>query len=289
MAATHGQLTPLLRGAARTPGLRRLRQHPVIARFVKAHWQAHAAEQVWKYVLLELVTSRPARYTPRGNRVDVWLRHRTSDGNIAQETNVDYLYDPPPNVDQVLRGRKPLRVVDLGGHVGLFAARILSLYPDASVTSVELTSEAYGLLALAASRHPRWEALHAAAWNEPGRVAYRSDYAESKIDPDSPVTVDAIDVFPLLEHADLVKIDIEGSEWRILTDPRFRTIPAPVVVLEWHPDNCPEPDPRAAALACLHAAGYEVAEVPDASVAPGVGMAWGWRSESTVIHSTARC
>ena len=48
-----------------------------------------------------------------------------------------------------------------------------------------------------------------------------------------------------MAEADLVKIDIEGGEWPILTDPRFAQLPTPALVIEYHPAGCPGPDPQA--------------------------------------------
>ena len=56
-----------------------------------------------------------------------------------------------------------------------------------------------------------------------------------------PVRVPAVDALALLEQADLAKIDIEGGEWAIVGDPRFADSAPPAVVLEYHPELCPEP------------------------------------------------
>jgi FkbM family methyltransferase len=218
--ASHGRLTPLLRFAARAPLLRRVRATVAVSRFVEAHYRAQAVEQVWKYVLLELLTRRTARYTPRGNTVDVFLRHRTSDGNIAQEVNSFRLYDPPAEIEGVLASRTPLRVLDLDAHVGLFDARILSLYPRAEVTALEASASNYHILERTASHESRLRIVHAAASTRSGLGRFASDYAESRLDANGPETVELVDVFPLFDDADLVKIDIEGGEWEILRDPR---------------------------------------------------------------------
>jgi hypothetical protein len=67
-----------------------------------------------------------------------------------------------------------------------------------------------------------------------------------------------VDSFRLARSADLVKVDIEGSEWELLADPRLASLTAPIWVMEWHDKQCPHPDPRAAAHAALRAAGFEV-------------------------------
>src|SRR5690242_19501747 len=42
-------------------------------------------------------------------------------------------YDPIPPVEPLLASRSPLHVVDLGGNVGLFAARMFQSYADCTV------------------------------------------------------------------------------------------------------------------------------------------------------------
>ena len=86
-----------------------------------------------------------------------------------------------------------------------------------------------------------------------------------------------VDVFPRFEDADLVKIDIEGAEWALLADPRFRELRAPVVGLEYHAQGGAPADPAAAARTALEDAGYDVIDSPDPEEIPGFGMWWGLR------------
>ncbi|MBA2462871.1 MAG: FkbM family methyltransferase [Actinobacteria bacterium] len=84
-------------------------------------------------------------------------------------------------------------------------------------------------------------------------------------------------MLPLLQESDFVKIDIEGSEWAIFGDPRFETMAARVVALEYHPQGCPEPDPRLAAMTVFERLGYVIEEIAVPHAPPGVGMLWAWR------------
>ena len=251
-----------------------------MSRFTEAHYRAQAVEQVWKYVLLELTGGKTARYTPRGNAVDVYVRHGTSDGNILQEFNMFGLYDPPADIDADLRSIEPLRVLDLGAHIGLFGARILSLYPNAFVVAFEPDPLNFKALARAATGSDRWKPVPAAAWTHDTRIGFSSGgFAGSRYDAGAGETVPAIDVFPYLANADLVKIDIEGSEWMLLADPRFSSIGARAVILEWHPQGCTADDPHAEAVRAREAAGFSVREIPGAP--PGVGMLWGYREPAS--------
>jgi hypothetical protein len=92
--------------------------------------------------------------------------------------------------------------------------------------------------------------------------------------------VPAVDVFPFLEDVDLLKIDIEGAEWRLLADPRFASVPARAIALEYHPHDCPDADPGTLARRLLAEAGYQTLET-EFDLPPGHGMLWAWRSEGT--------
>jgi hypothetical protein len=85
-----------------------------------------------------------------------------------------------------------------------------------------------------------------------------------------------VDVLPELLAADVVKIDIEGAEWPIVTDPRFRELRARAVVLEYHEWGCPEDNPRALAEQALSIAGFELVHAGQ-KPAFGAGVLWGWR------------
>ena len=80
-----------------------------------------------------------------------------------------------------------------------------------------------------------------------------------------------------MASADVAKIDIEGSEWELLTDERFNRVPTPVLHLEYHPRNAPSPDPESAAVEAVERAGY--AHGPVLTTVEGAGMLWAWRPE----------
>ncbi len=89
-------------------------------------------------------------------------------------------------------------------------------------------------------------------------------------------SVPAVDVLPRLSDADLLKVDIEGAEWAILADPRFRSSRVPAIVLEYHSHLCPADDPGALAERLLDGAGYATETIFDRG--DGVGMLWAYRA-----------
>jgi hypothetical protein len=90
--------------------------------------------------------------------------------------------------------------------------------------------------------------------------------------------VPVVDLFEADHDVELLKIDIEGAEWDILTDPRLSELKARAIVLEWHSMGCPEPDPHEAAVRVLTAAGYGARE--DGDTPGATGMLWVWRVEA---------
>jgi hypothetical protein len=85
--------------------------------------------------------------------------------------------------------------------------------------------------------------------------------------------VPAVDAFPLMDGAELVKMDIEGSEWPILEDPRLREAAVRHLVVEYHGWACPRPDPRAYAIELLERAGFTLVQAPPAEEHQGVLLA----------------
>jgi hypothetical protein len=119
------------------------------------------------------------------------------------------------------------------------------------------------LLCLTARGADGIEVIAACASNYNGSVRFvAGEFAESHVAPDAStqdtIEVPCVDAFAVAGFADLVKIDIEGSEWEILADARLASLPAQALVMEWHDKRCPHEDPSAAARAALADAGFEV-------------------------------
>jgi hypothetical protein len=68
-------------------------------------------------------------------------------------------------------------------------------------------------------------------------------------------------------------MDIEGSEWPILEDPRLGDASVQHFFLEYHGWACPRPDPRAYAIELLERAGFTLVHAPPAEEHQGVLLA----------------
>ncbi len=186
-------------------------------------------------------------------------------------------YAPPPPVLTAL-GNGPKRILDLGGNVGLFGLWSLVNWPNADLTAFEPDpSNADRYRAFLGSNAPHWTLKESVASNVDGHARFSAmgRAGSSLSHNDEGVTVEQVDVLPLLNDFDLVKIDIEGGEWAILLDERFASVQVKVIALEFHPARCPTQDASAAAVAALSLAGFSTVPIMDDG--NGVGMLWGYR------------
>jgi FkbM family methyltransferase len=225
------------------------------------------------------------RYHLRESGLVVHLRDDVLDdlATLIQTFRQDH-YVPPPEATRALEelGR-PIRAMDLGGNIGMFGAWLLSHSPDASVLAYEADPANARIHALTVeANRPRvdWEVVAAAAGTEDGEARFAAGRgARSRLAGDGDADVAVVPVHDVLARGgdvDLLKIDVEGAEWSLLADPRFASLPARVVALEYHAERSPEGDPRTAATALLERAGYRVAAA-ELVAAPGHGMLWAWR------------
>jgi len=241
-------------------------------------------------------------YRLRRSGARIFVRHPMADAWVVHEVLNRGVYRPPGHVLDLLASReRPLRIVDLGAHVGSTALMMLELFPDAHVTAFEPSPGTAALLRRTIAANglgAQCEVCEVAAGAAPGSAQIEGYSLLSHLvrqgeetemtdvfpflhkfqdDTGGPRAVEVVDVFPVLGEADLVKIDIEGAEWDILSDPRLAELPIAAMVLEYHPQGSPTDDAFADVRSLLGAAGFEVGEPFD--VHDGVGVVWAWRED----------
>jgi FkbM family methyltransferase len=204
--------------------------------------------------------------------------HHGWDLGVVDEVFRHGWYDFPPPVREALRAAaRPLRVADLGAHVGLFSVHVLGHFPDAQITAFEpdpLNREGLSCCIAANGKGSQWEVVAACAAAQDGTTPFASGLSlgSRRVTNGRGERVPTVDALPYLERADLIKMDIEGGEWEILDDPRFRSLRPKAIVLEYHDYLCPHPDSRHALVGLLREMGWDIAPIWDR---PGVaGMLW---------------
>jgi FkbM family methyltransferase len=209
------------------------------------------------------------------------VRHRTRDVQTVDEVLIaPHAYEPPPGITSHLDG--PLRILDLGANIGTFGVfalcrwdvnRMESFEPDPANAAVLNDT-----IALNHANHC-WRAHQAAVSNSSGHMTFipghfsqsrRAEHGEAGTE------VMMVDLFTLGYDSDLLKIDIEGGEWSILSDPRMADLRTRVIVMEWHWRFAPRADAHAAALDLLRHAGYKV-YADHSEPRTGTGLMWASR------------
>lgn len=223
-----------------------------------------------------------ARYELRSSGLPFFVRHTTPDINSFQQMFEEGHYELPDPVAAALPSNGSLAALDLGANIGMFGLWLRTRFPSARITAFEPDPGNASVLARTAEANAAaadWKVVEAAAGNRQGEVSFvTGDFTNSRIAAagEAGTTVPLVDVFPYMETADFVKIDIEGAEWQLVADARFAQLQAPVVAFEYHAAEAVS-DPRGEALAALQRAGYQTID-GELDALPGHGMIWGWRS-----------
>jgi FkbM family methyltransferase len=260
-----------------------------VQRAVQTLRARHAVVPSTRFVVRQLAGARTGvgRYTLRSTGAAVHLRHATRDVDILNEifggVRGSFLYEPPPEITHALAARDELRVVDLGGNIGLFGVFATSRWRVRKLDSYEPDPANAALLrATIEANHlsDRWTAHEVAVSNRAGRMPFRKGlFSESSIAApgEASADVEMADLFGLgHDDVDLLKIDIEGGEWALLGDERFASYPARALVMEWHAWMCPRTTPHEAAHDLLRAARWRVV-LDDPSNTGPVGTIWAVR------------
>ncbi|MEA2406681.1 MAG: hypothetical protein QOE69_800 [Thermoleophilaceae bacterium] len=129
----------------------------------------------------------------------------------------DYALDVP---------RDPATILDLGGNIGAATVYFATRWPDAAIVVLEPDPSAFGRLARNVEPFTRVRPLQLAAAAESGEVSlYRSDWTLTNSLIPQPagdaVRVTAVSLDWLVEGpcggaVDLVKLDVEGSEYTLM-------------------------------------------------------------------------
>ena len=267
----------LVSAVDRAPYLKELHWRPALRRWYFPLRTAAMVAPTGRFLTFELLRRRGVRrYRLRGAGLSTAVRHPLNDMWIVDEIFVQRVYEPPPEVLAVLPAAP--RVVDLGGHAGNFALFALSRWPGSTVTSFEPNPENAALLDASRSANgvvDRWRLERAAAGVSAGQMRVSGESFLSRVGGDDGVEVEVRDVLPLLDTADLAKIDIEGGEWPLLEDPRLATAGVRALVLELHELAPGDKTYRDRAKHLLREAGFTTGPLFDER--PDTACIWAWK------------
>ena len=266
--------------------LRKVRRLPAMLR------RARVFEERLEFVRNEIRSADVTKtYTLRSTGLRACYRHHSADMGALADIFVTREYELPAPVAAFLAGLERPLVLDLGGHVGYFALFALGALERAEVVSFEPDPANADVLERCIELNRlsgRWQLRRAFADAAAGTVSFLAaaspgSHAVTDRTGRGVIDVEAVDVLPLIESFDFVKMDVEGAEWAILRDPRFAADAPPVLALEHHARGSRTADPGAEARELMLAAGYRVLGVVEK--VEGMGTLWGLRADAAAMVS----
>ncbi|MFL6176135.1 MAG: FkbM family methyltransferase [Ornithinibacter sp.] len=267
---------PGVRAVLLSPRVRRVLASVLALRFLTAAW---ATTRPFAVLSGELLARGQIRtYRIRATGVPVALQHGR-DLEALFELFSRGEYDPPDPLRDRLGPDAVTTVLDVGANVGMFSAWARGRWPQARIVAVEPAPENVAVLVEQAGQDGRTEVVVAAVAPADGETGFVEGWGAGSHLPsdaeEATTVVRTVDWFPLFAAADLVKMDIEGGEWPVLTDPRLADLERLTLVMEYHRVGAPSLPASAAARGLLEAAGFEVGhETPNYW---GHGTLWAWK------------
>jgi len=173
-------------------------------------------------------------------------------------------------------------IADLGANVGFSLLYFLHQYPHCRILAFEPHPSHYAQARrnLAVDGTAERVELYQVAAGASARAMRLTDRRSSstlaeEAGASDTLAVDVADIFPLLEdkRLDILKVDIEGGEYEILSDPRFEHLDVGTIVMEWHSRGGGIEDKEWCEQR-LCGLGFTIEEI---FTQASHGMFWGWR------------
>ena len=229
-----------------------------------------------RYAARELMTHRRAAYRAHDGTARFVLRHRSGDIEIFRKFYAYGYYNLPATVSERLEALgRAVNVLDLGANIGFFEVFTRDRLQIGRVVCVE--PDPYNSDVLDQVRRLNgadWEIMRACAAASDGTTQFNTGRKNlSRIGSDGDITIATRDVFPLIAAADLVKMNIEGSEWEVLADERLASTDA-IWIVEYHRIANPDQDIHGHVRRLFEAGGYVVQQ---AQKGEENGLLWAWR------------
>jgi FkbM family methyltransferase len=176
--------------------------------------------------------------TVAGLRAPVAIRRTTSDVSTFEQVFVAEEYEIP-------LGFEPATIIDAGANIGLVSALFASRYPGAQIVAIEPDADNYAMLERNTRAYPNVTAVRAALWSRAGalRIANPGDepwafrIEEAAGGGITAVTVE--DVLGILgtERLDVLKMDIEGAEGKVMAHSAGWIDRVRMLIVELHDDE----------------------------------------------------
>lgn len=123
-------------------------------------------------------------------------------------------------LNELFEGNEQLYIIDAGANIGLFSLIMASKYPNSHIIALEPDRRNYELLTLNTKEVANIQCLNAGLWNEncklklvnPGCASLSYRFIQSRDEGIDALSINAIMQQNSIDHIDILKMDIEGSE-----------------------------------------------------------------------------
>ena len=172
-------------------------------------------------------------------RHPIFLRNESSDinvfGQVIYEKEYEFKYRVNPSV-----------IVDCGANIGMATIFFKNKFPEATIISVEPEPSNFKLLQKNTEQYPNVHCLNYGIWNRSTHLKITNNtrgnwgFTVEEADKEANDTIQAISIDEImkryqLDHIDILKIDIEGSERKLFESNTGKWLPfVKVIVIEFH-------------------------------------------------------
>jgi FkbM family methyltransferase len=149
----------------------------------------------------------------------LFLRGRTTDINVFEEVIMNKAYN------LTFINRTPNVIIDCGANIGLTSIFFSNLYPESKIICVEPETSNFNLLQKNIEQYPNIKAIKAGVWNkktflkidnpEEGNWGFIVSETTNNEDGIRAVSIDEIMELENISQIDILKMDIEGSEYEV--------------------------------------------------------------------------
>lgn len=149
----------------------------------------------------------------------ITCRPQTTDFEVLRDTFLAPFHLPPADLH-------PRTILDLGSNIGTTLAHFAVTFPDARILGVELDAGNAALCRQNVASYQHVTLLQGAAWIHDGVIPYGGGFGEFGFRVGSPQTIATVPAYSLKTlvarlggSVDFLKMDIEGAEAQILSQP----------------------------------------------------------------------
>jgi len=143
-------------------------------------------------------------------------------------------------------GFEPQTIIDGGANIGLTAVYFANRYPGAKIVAIEPEDSNFKVLEHNTSHYPAISLVRAGIWNRRTNLSVvdggvgNNAFMVKEVGPHHPGSLQALSIRDILQqqgwtHADVVKLDIEGSEKKVFESNYESWLPhVKVLIIELH-------------------------------------------------------